>query len=315
MSVLPQLPSDQESISLRAMTGPPRVAVVIISYHGDQFLATALRSVLSQTVPDLEVVVVEDGSRDRAEEIVASFRDPRARYLWQENAGPNAARNTGIRATSAPWVAFLDCDDWWAPTKLATQLAVLEANPNCQVAYSAAVLVGESGNTEGHTITAKGEGDLFPALLRSNCISGSASSLLAGRELLEKAGLFNERIRFAEDWEFWIRLAKLSSFCKVDQANVFILARQSSFSRNTEALRLSAHEVLNHAYADLPERHQQLKAHRRPALANIEFGAAIDYSERNLPRLAFKPLLRAICYDPFQSRFWKRLILLALGKV
>ncbi len=290
----------------------PRVAVVIITYHGDRYVAKAIRSVLDQSHTDLELVVVEDGSRDQTESIVAGFHDARVRYVWRPNGGLSAARNTGVAATTAPLIAFLDVDDWWHPDKLSAQVAVLSADPSLGAVYSSAALIPEDTDGPADEVPAEAAGDIFTRLLRSNCISGSASSLMVRRKLFEQVGRFDESVKYAEDWECWLRLARVTRFGIVPAVHVFILVRAQSFGRNTEAVRLGCHAVLTRALRDYPQATRRL---RGAITASIEFTASVDYSERGMRREAWRPLLRALRADPFASRSWKRLLLLAVGRV
>jgi len=294
------------------MSSPtPAVAVVIISYNGEAFLPTSIASVLNQTVTDLELVVVEDGTHDSAEQIVKSFNDPRVRYVWRENGGTSAGRNTGIGATTAPLIAFLDCDDWWDPRKLETQLAALAARPDAGVVYSAATMVVE-GTAERWIDPAVVEGDAMPQLMLRNCISGSASSVMMKRSMIDQVGRFDESLRYAEDWEYWLRLAKATPYARVEEPLVFIRARPGSLGRHTDNLRRGAHQVINRAYANTERKYRRL---RHVAHANIEFGASLDLSHHGRRRDAMIPLLRAIGYDPFRLMFWRRLILMVLSKI
>lgn len=116
------------------MGAPPAVSVVIPTYDRAAVLPRAIDSVLGQTVEDLELLVVDDGSTDRAPDVVAGYADDRVRCLRHEqNRGASAARNSGIEAASGDYVAFLDSDDEWLAGKLETQLAVLEA-ASCRAA-------------------------------------------------------------------------------------------------------------------------------------------------------------------------------------
>ena len=101
----------------------PRVAVVIPAFHAEEFLAAAVRSVQCQTEEDVELVVVDDGSTDGTAEAAERLG---VTVVRQENAGPGAARNAGVAATTAPFLAFLDADDWFAPEKLTRQIDWLE---------------------------------------------------------------------------------------------------------------------------------------------------------------------------------------------
>ena len=289
----------------------PAVSVIIISYKGEQFLPKSIGSVLAQTFTDFELVIVEDGSRDAAESIVASFNDPRARYVWRPNGGTSAARNTGIRETTAPLVAFLDSDDWWDPRKLAAQVEALADHPDAGVVYTAAMMVTE-GTTTMSLDPAAVQGDALPSLLTRNSIAGSASSVMVRRQVLEQVGGFDETVKFAEDWECWLRLAKATPFVGVERPDVYINVRPGSFGRKTDDLRLGAHAVVNKAFTLADQKYHHLK---RIAHANIEFGASVDLAHHGKRRKAIVPLLRAIRYDPLRPKFWRRLVLMVLSKV
>ncbi len=110
------------------------ISVIIPVYNAEPHLAETISSVLSQSRPPEEVIVVDDGSTDRTPEVAAQFQD-RIRYLQQENQGPGAARNRGIQASQGDLLAFLDSDDLWAPHKLQTQVEALDKNPNAGLVF------------------------------------------------------------------------------------------------------------------------------------------------------------------------------------
>src|SRR6478672_2666674 len=123
-----------------------RVSVIMPVYNGAAFVSRAIDSVLRQTVRDLELIVVDDGSTDDTREVVTAITDSRLRYIHQQNRGPSVARNNGIRAASAEWIAFLDSDDYWLPTKLEAQLARAREVPDAGVIYCGAKYLDPSGN-------------------------------------------------------------------------------------------------------------------------------------------------------------------------
>ncbi len=106
----------------------PLISAVIPTYNYGHFVTAAVRNVLAQTYRNLEVIVVDDGSKDNTRERLAPYLD-RIRYVYQENQGPSAARNTGIRSATGEWVALLDSDDLWHPRKLELQVKYLQAHP------------------------------------------------------------------------------------------------------------------------------------------------------------------------------------------
>ena len=127
----------------------PRVSVVIPLYQTEIYIEQALRSVLAQTFDDFEVLVIDDGSRDRGPEIARSFSDPRVKVISQENRGLAGARNSGIRLAVGEFVALLDADDLWEPEKLECHVRQLDADATLDVSFSASRLIDEAGDDIG----------------------------------------------------------------------------------------------------------------------------------------------------------------------
>jgi glycosyltransferase involved in cell wall biosynthesis len=173
-------------------------------YNSRPWIGLAVDSALEQTVQDLEVIVVDDGSTDGGADVIRerATRDPRVRLLRQENRGPSAARNAGVAEASAPYVAFLDADDRWLPEKLERQLALAREG----VVYADAMIVGDvpDAGTRISEHQQLFEGLVFDQLTRSNFVA--MTTVLAPRELLRRYA-FNEDIRLAEDLDLWLRLA------------------------------------------------------------------------------------------------------------
>ena len=115
----------------------PKVSVIIPLYNKARYVGRALDSVFAQTYHDYEIIVIDDGSTDNGVEIVRQYGDNRLRLIRQANAGPGAARNSGIRESGAELLAFLDADDEWMPEFLQTSLAALQSNPECDLTASA----------------------------------------------------------------------------------------------------------------------------------------------------------------------------------
>jgi len=125
------------------------VSVVIPAYNQSQYLAAAIRSALAQTYEDIEVLVVDDGSTDDTRRVATSFDDSRVRYIYQNNAGLAAARNTGIRHARGSVLTFLDSDDLFLPEKLALLCGTLDANPRLGMVAGQAILIDELGEPLG----------------------------------------------------------------------------------------------------------------------------------------------------------------------
>lgn len=184
----------------------PRVSVLVPAYKRADTIVAAVRSALDQTWTDLEVIVVDDHSEDGTAEALASIDDPRLTLLTHDsNQGGNAARRTAIRASRGEFLAFLDADDLWLPTKLEKQVRSLEeAGPGAGLCYTWYDLRYPDGRLEpGRRPTA--EGLRLTELLQGNLI-GTFSCVLVRREVVDTVGVPDPTLRSCQDWEFYLRV-------------------------------------------------------------------------------------------------------------
>jgi len=186
----------------------PTVSVIIPTYNRAHLVGRAIRSVLNQTFQDFEIIVVDDGSTDNTEEVVKSFNDPRIRYIRHEqNRGGSAARNTGIRAASGEYIAFLDSDDEWLPEKLARQVQLLRASDETVgLVYTRVCYFDSTGKRHPGPVP-KARGYVWQALLEENVI-GTASSVIVRKACFDRVGLFDERFPARQDREMWVRISQ-----------------------------------------------------------------------------------------------------------
>lgn len=175
------------------MKTPPMISVVIPAYNAEKTIAATLESVLAQSFPPHEVIVVDDGSKDGTPAVVESFA-PRVRLVRQANAGPSAARNNGIRSASGDWIALLDADDTWHPDKLAVQAE--------QLADDVAFVHCYASPADCYTTPVD-----FDALWHHNHVG--TSTVVLNKALFLELGGFEEDRSFigAEDYNMWLRMA------------------------------------------------------------------------------------------------------------
>jgi glycosyltransferase involved in cell wall biosynthesis len=188
---------------------PPAVSVVIPAYNTAEYIGDTLSSVLAQTFTDYEIIVVNDGSPDTPalELAIAPYRN-RIHYIVQENRGLSGARNTGIAAARAPFIALVDSDDVWESNYLAHQLALLHERPELAIVYPNAITFGDpmrAGQLFMDLHPSSGP-VTFERLLRQEC--NVMVSVLARRDVLVAAGLFDESLRSSEDFDLWLRVVK-----------------------------------------------------------------------------------------------------------
>jgi glycosyltransferase involved in cell wall biosynthesis len=199
----------------------PAVSVIIPAYNREAFIERAVSSALSQTFPDMEVIVVDDGSSDgTARKIAALVRsDERVRYLrHEENRGAQAARNSGIREATGAFIAFLDSDNEWLPHKLERQMALFaNCGERLGVVFAGYREISHDQSDQWEYIP-RIKGEVYRAILEQSCIE--MNTIIVRRDVIERAGLCDERIRAFQEWDLCIRLARCSEFDCVPEALV-----------------------------------------------------------------------------------------------
>jgi glycosyltransferase involved in cell wall biosynthesis len=185
----------------------PIVSVIIPCFNAQRTIGSTLASAAKQTVRDLEIIVVDDGSTDSSPALVAAAAatDARIRLITQANGGVSAARNTGIAAASARFIALLDSDDLWAPDHLETHVRRLEADPRLGVSFSAARFIDTDGVVVGQS-AAKLSGITPADLLLSNPTT-TCSTLVIRRSVFKDTGPFRTTMRHNEDQEWLFRVS------------------------------------------------------------------------------------------------------------
>jgi glycosyltransferase involved in cell wall biosynthesis len=174
----------------------PLVSCVVPVYNGVRFLADAVKSILGQTHPCLEIIVVDDGSTDDTPGAIAAFGSV-IRSVRQTNQGPAAARNAGIALSAGSFIAFLDADDLWHSDKIMRQLARFQERPELEISFASMrnVTLDTPDREDGPL-----NPDLWPAVPFSPC------TLLARRRVFDRVGLFDPALRRGEDTEWFVRM-------------------------------------------------------------------------------------------------------------
>jgi len=187
----------------------PVVSVIIPTYNRAHFLGETIQSVLNQTYKDFEIVIVDDGSTDKTEELVKSFSDGRLRYIkLGKNTGSSAApRNAGLKAASGKYIALLDSDDAWLPNKLKLEVEFLDTHPSVSMVCSNYTYFGSRGRPKktGFEGVPLASGYGLKELFFHNPIS--ASAVLIKKSCFEKVGDFDESLVQCGDVDMWLRIA------------------------------------------------------------------------------------------------------------
>ncbi len=213
----------------------PRVSVVIPTFNHAHYLEEAVKSVLTQTLTDWELIVVDDGSTDNTQEIVANLADLRVRYLYQPNRGLGAARNTGIRAARGELVALLDADDIWHPMFLEQAVSVLDSDNDVGAVYAGFQYMRADGTPLPTVICRTAEPDSFRAALEcGNWLSSSA--VVVRSHWYQAAGLFDEdrRLGGVADYDMWLRLSRRCRFVGIPEVLVWYRRSGDNMSDDIE---------------------------------------------------------------------------------
>lgn len=294
----------------------PEVSIVVPTYNRAHMLSDAIRSVLSQTYADWELIIVDDGSEDDTQRVVSEFDDPRIKYIFQANKGLPGARNTGIRASNGAYLAFLDSDDLFLPLKLERQLDMFAQQPTLGLVAAGHVEMDE--NLRVHRVVAPWRS--HPTLMLKDWLVSCpfiVPSVLVRQEWLYKVGLFNESMRFVEDWDLWLRLAQAG--CRMDWLKAPVCCYRyhgDSMVRNVPQMKAGMLRVLDNFYRQesLPE---SLRSLRDLAYAKVYLNVAArafagGHNEEGVACLAMAVKLNPDLRDGQPPRFLDALASFAL---
>lgn len=186
----------------------PLVSVVIPTYNRVELVQQAIDSVLAQSYPQLEVIVVDDGSSDGTGAMLNAQYGQQIHYLWQANQGESVARNRGIAVANGEYIAFLDSDDQWLPTKIERQVEAMECAKDISVIGCQAYLIDVEGKPIKNASLFTDLPETGVSLERSLLVNtfGGGSIALMRSHLLRQLGGFDPTIRFGEDWDLWLRV-------------------------------------------------------------------------------------------------------------
>lgn len=287
------------------MNEHPDFSVVISAYNKAGFLGEAIKSVLAQTCPDFELIIIDDGSTDNTKGIVDSFSDKRIRYYYQENSGlPASARNKGMSLARGKYIALLDADDFWYKDKLARCKTVLDENKDIAlVCHNEAVVYGN--RVLRHTRCGPYVDDMYSRILfKGNCLHPSAVALRHGIFFDDQMHFTEEKSLFAiEDYEYWLQLSRRYKFCFLnDILGCYRINEEGIFLRNIERTTPALLNLLNYHFSRIPQKtlSQQILMRRR--LSAVMSSAGRLYQHRRQFAKAREWYIKAIKEYPFNYK-------------
>lgn len=256
-----------------------KVSVVIPAYNSMKYLPETLDSVFAQTHQNLEVIVVDDGSKDHTEEFMKTYPHPVV-YIKQENKGLAGARNTGLKAVTSEFVAFVDSDDLWEPEKIAVQLDVLRRHPEAAMVYSRMSYIDQfSQKTDSSYDCECHEGMIFERLFEGNFIP--VSSVLIRKSCVDRVGFFDGRWKGCEDYDYWLRVSVDEPIAFVDQPFLKYRVHSDNMSKNSLMMAGAIVGVLERVMATYGSRYPSILKSGLKRLAPIYEVLGMEYYYRN----------------------------------
>jgi glycosyltransferase involved in cell wall biosynthesis len=290
-----------------------KVSVIIPAYNAMPYIADSLQSVLNQSFADFEVLIINDGSSDNIEEWVSTVSDPRVKFISQENQGVSAARNKGILHSRGTYIAFLDADDLWEPTKLEKQVNYLDNNPELGAVDTFIFLIDSQGKLIFPIGSFYQQGNKWKDFIEWRDAVLCGSTLMVRRSCFEAVGLFDQELAALEDSHMWIRIAACYDFAILQEPLASYRQHINSASKNHEWMMSNSIRSIEKIYEFVPLELQHLKwkAYGRVirsiaggAYGSGDYNLAVRYYFRALyyyPQLCFtggiiRPLIKSIIY-------------------
>lgn len=213
-----------------------RVSVIIPTYNRENTIKRSIKSVLEQSYSNIELIVVDDASKDDTMQIVESIEDPRIIYIkLDKNVGAAGARNAGVKNSASEYIAFNDSDDEWLNDKLLKQMDYMIKNPDIDLVYCGMEICepDKSFTFPNDTVSGELEGYIYKWLLRRNTIG--TPSMLVKKRCFDEIGGFDSALRCLEDWEMAVRFSKEHKIGFVDDALVRVYSQKGGVSYNIGA--------------------------------------------------------------------------------
>lgn len=294
----------------------PLISVIMPAYNALPYIDQAIRSVLDQDYPNIELIVVDDGSRDGTPELAEQFGD-RVKVLRQKNAGPAAARNRGIAESRGDFIAFLDADDVWLPGKASMQVRYLQNHPEVGVVYGdfrhwspqadgtfskPPLFISEKAP---FAVFPEHSGWIYNALLFDNVVHIITAMLR--RSVIEAVGGLDETLPTGEDYDFWLRISRQFRADKLDCTIAYYRDHAAGITK-TPRKENNEYKVLVktlNAFGPIgPDGIGVSSSRVRDRLFQLCFSHGYFHIRFGDPKVAQKAFAAALHHAPFKPKVW-----------
>lgn len=299
-----RLRTPYDCYQLPAVKPMPKVSVIIPAYNAMTFLPETLASVLNQTFTDFEVIIVNDGSTDSIVEWLTQLTEPRIKLISQENQGLSKTRNAGIAQAQGEYIAFIDADDLWQPTKLEKQVQCLDSKSDAGLVYTWTAYIDENGKSIYQPLMSNAEGWVLEKVIENDPMTNGSSAMVR-RSCLDLVGGFDPEMGSASDRDMWIRLAVHYPFALIKEPLTLYRRHTNNMTRNYQKTIQELTKVFEKTFQAFPE----LEYLRNCSYGWLNLYEGWNFIEQNNWKAAQNCRERALSYYPdlHSFNYYKRL--------
>jgi glycosyltransferase involved in cell wall biosynthesis len=299
-----------------------KASVIIPTFNRAEYLGQAIESVLSQTLQDFEIIVVDDGSTDNTREVALSYKDTRVNYVHKDNGGVSSARNTGIKTSRGEYIALLDSDDIWLPDNLERKVKILDSHPDIGLVCSDAYFLdNKTGMNTGTLWSEKrfkysqnpenAARQPMKDLLWRSCFIMPQATIIRN-SVFTTVGYFDESLPTSEDWDFFVRVVQRFPIEIINAPLLKIRRHSASLSKNLDKVYQGSVISINKAIRSDSFSGEELSIlKKRLALEHCRYGRWALINNRG--SAAKKALLSSIRTNPWDIRAYAYLVLSLFG--
>ncbi|WP_372966645.1 glycosyltransferase family 2 protein [Marinobacter sp.] len=290
-------------------TKTPLVSVITPTYNRADFIGEAVESVLAQTYPHFEFLIVDDGSEDNTDDVLKPYlADSRIRVFRQENQGQSIARNLALAEAKGEYICFLDSDNYWPKDKLEQQVRLFAEFPDTDVLYGDNVIINEEGCEVSRNNMSRYSGNIARHMIKDNCVA--MNTTMARRRCFDEMGGMSGKRRVADDYDLWLRLSARYVFRYEPRYWAWYRVMEDQISSDKTRRFQVNEEIIFDFRKDFPE-----------ALSDKEFRAGFAHFYIRKGRYlgsvgkkteGLKEIAKAIQYDPLQLNVWRALLAVLL---
>lgn len=287
------------------------VSVIIPNFNYAQYLGEAIESALGQTYSNLEAIVVDDGSTDNSQEILERYAD-RVTIIQQSNSGVCVARNRGVAESKGEFIAFLDADDVWLPSKIEKQVRAFEESPNAGIVHVGVIDIDDSGNqiqTKLNGMSGKVSHEFL--LWEKPVILGGGSGTMISRRVFENIGGFDSQLSTSADWDLYYRICRKFEAAFVPEPLLYYRLHGSNMHGNISGMENEMAIFLEKAFdTDDP----QVLALKNRAMSNYHRTLSGSYLHTGSYGRAITHAVKSVMYRPASIGYFAKTPLRLLSR-